>query len=1182
MTAAPLEFVDDSLKGHTVHKRLFFCFAALLSFAVGCAEDNDLPEGLADARFAGGPQIVWNLEARPFPEIPFPNDVATVVDDSSPTGRRVNVSLEGASEAETAVRVKVNRMNGFGLISPMWVRFDRPLDLENLLDRHAERVPDFADDAVYLVNVDHDSDSFGELVLVDIGRGNYPILHSRPDGFFDNDPREAGTNLLFESYEEVDENGNGRLDPMEDTDDDGVWDHPNVLNAGVDPYAPGNTLEFYERETNSLILRSVNPLEPDTTYAVVLTSALVGENGVPIDSPFEFINHTRQTEALSPLRRILPRALPDRFTHELRNVRFAWTFSTQDPTTELRAIRAGLYGNGVLSWLADEYPAELEMVHNGKKEGAEDPMTFDLGPLLDFLVPLLTNAFGIDQEAASALEESYDDIDYIVSGSYVSPYFLADDDGHATKDPVKLAGLQGNPADDDETFDIDLSTGEARVGEDEVTFMCTVPTTIPGVREPPFNTIIYSHAISSTRLEVVLIFGGSMAKLGFAMCAIDAVGHGVAIPAQFQSLVTRFSDFLDVPNFAGIVDHHRARDLNNDGLPESGGKYFTADILHSRDNMRQTAIDQMQLVRILRSWDGERRWPDEYDDSSPYAKARPHMVAGWDQDGDGKGEIAGDFNGDGTIDFGGDVVYGGFGTSLGGIQSAILAGIEPTIRNVASNAGGGILGEIAIRTTISNVRNGVQLRLFGPLFMGDPVIEDGEWTGEMNLRMVLASADEDVEIPFGRISGIENGDRIVLRNPNREARDAVPEEDKKATVHVRDGRFRIGISADALGATARRAILGFDPRVSLVDEIMQCEEKSRCGDGGDNMCPARHTCAPDGSCMPIKECMWNFEPSMVQGRELAPTEFFPDGLDSLRLQAELARRTVSTDTEHGPTDLGDPLKIEIYSPDGTLKQVIDTFPENVAFQNIFYPRGTPLAAIAQGWGLKRQTPRMRKFIAVSQMLLEAADPAIWATHYFKDPLSFPYEDERFRSGATNLLMVGTVGDQTVPISSEIAIARAAGVLDVDRFQPEYEQTDNQFLIDNFVYEGIPWLDRFPDHPNTLFDADDLDEGAFRAAGFPLVEDPNADARTPLRATIQTNGDAVSGLRLPYLATDGEHTFNAPNPSAAFDVPSFMTNQVGWYLLTSGREIKNDRCLEELSMANCDFWDKESDTPPRLR
>lgn len=1162
-----------------VKAALKLSFITAVVVLTACVEENDAPEGLAEARVSGGPRIVWDLDARPFPEIPFPNDLATRVDPTSSTGRFVNVSLEGASKAEEDVRAKVNQMTGFGTVSAMWVRFNAPLDLRNLLDRHAELVPDFSNDAVYIVNVDRKSENFGQLMLVDIGRGNYPILHSRPNGFFANDPRSRGTNLLYESYAEVDLNGNGVLDPMEDTDDDGVWDQPNVLDPDADPTAPGNTLEFYERETNTLILRTVMPLDPSTTYAVVLTSAVTGEDGLPIDSPFATINHTRQTDALEPLREILPAALPERFDRRLQNVRFAWTLSTQDPVEEMVAIRAGLYGEGNLSWLNRQFPPELEMVHNGKTVGAEEPMTFDLGPLLDLLVPLLVQSFGVDQNAARVLEASFDHIDYIVSGSYVSPYFLTDKDGHATADPVELASLRGNPADDDETFEIDLHTGDARIGEDEVTFMCTVPKTIPGVREPPFNTIIYSHAISSTRLEVVLLFGGSMAKLGFAMCAIDAVGHGVAIPANFQNFVTLFAESLNVPLFAGIVDHHRARDLKNDGIPDSGGMYFTSDILHARDNMRQTAIDQMQLIRILRSWDGVRRFPAEVNEDSPYVKARRSLVAGWDQDGDGESEIAGDFNGDGIPDFGGDVAYAAFGTSLGGIQSAILAGIEPTVRNVASNAGGGILGEIAIRTSISNVRNGVTLRMFGPLLVADPVVDDDGFTGSIDMRWILASADTSVDVPFARIDGIENGDRIVMRNPNREVRAAVPEDERQSEVRVRDGRFRVGISADALGATARRGLLGFDPRISTTAHLMGCAERPRC-DGVE--CPGgSYTCSADDQCIPVLQCIREFEPSMVEGQTLTNDDF-PDGLDSVQLAAELARRTVGGDSSFDPVDFGDPLTIEIWSDSGDLKQVIDTFPENLVFENIFYPKGAPLAALTQGWGLKRQTPNFRKFVAIAQLLLEPADPAVWARHYFKHPLEFPYEDERFRVGNTNLLMVGTVGDQTVPINSSINIARAAGILDVMRSDSRYGMTENQYLIQNFVYEGIPWLNRFPDYPNVLFDADDLDDGTFKMVGEEDVEDPNPDADFPVRATIRTNGDGISALRLPYLNVRGEHTFNAPNPSAPFDMPSFMTNQVGWYLLTSGRELIDDPCIEELAMTNCDFFDPETFTPPDLQ
>ncbi|MGM0558544.1 MAG: hypothetical protein ACQEVA_19320, partial [Myxococcota bacterium] len=72
---------------------------------------------------------------------------------------------------------------------------------------------------------------------------------------------------------------------------------------------------------------------------------------------------------------------------------------------------------------------------------------------------------------------------------------------------------------------------------------------------------------------------------------------------------------------------------------------------------------------------------------------------------------------------------------------------------------------------------------------------------------------------------------------------------------------------------------------------------------------------------------------------------------------------------------------------------------------------------------------------------------------------------------------------------------------------------------------------------------------------------------------------VSGLRLPYLDTRGEHTFNAPRPDDPFDVPMFMTNQVGWYLANQGRELSDDPCLQELYMDQCQFFDSESYEPP---
>jgi hypothetical protein len=45
------------------------------------------------------------------------------------------------------------------------------------------------------------------------------------------------------------------MDPGEDTDMDGVLDHPNTLDAKTG--GPFDVIGFYERETNTLIARPV-------------------------------------------------------------------------------------------------------------------------------------------------------------------------------------------------------------------------------------------------------------------------------------------------------------------------------------------------------------------------------------------------------------------------------------------------------------------------------------------------------------------------------------------------------------------------------------------------------------------------------------------------------------------------------------------------------------------------------------------------------------------------------------------------------------------------------------------------------------------------------------------------------------------------------------------------------------
>ncbi|MEZ4460472.1 MAG: hypothetical protein R3E66_12260 [bacterium] len=84
----------------------------------------------------------------------------------------------------------------------------------------------------------------------------------------------------------------------------------------------------------------------------------------------------------------------------------------------------------------------------------------------------------------------------------------------------------------------------------------------------------------------------------------------------------------------------------------------------------------------------------------------------------------------------------------------------------------------------------------------------------------------------------------------------------------------------------------------------------------------------------------------------------------------------------------------------------------------------------------------------------------------------------------------------------------------------------------------------------------------------------------MRATIETPY-GISALRLPYLSTRGEHTFNAPLTGTNFDATTFMTNQVGWYLIHRGYVLSDDPCLEDNRLSECGFFDPETFTPPDL-
>ena len=229
--------------------------------------------------------------------------------------------------------------------------------MQSILDGHRDVNYDLDNDVVYLVNVDPGSPEFGEFMHLDIGNGNYPHVLERRDLYWPNDPRGESISLFFEETDE-DLNKNGVLDPGEDSDADGILDQPNYL-PGTSPDADDLAgradalMTFYEKETNTLLIRPMMPLNERTTYAVVVTKRLLDANGAPVGSPYKFTNHASQTEALKPYLA---------FSRKSVSLLVTWRLplhSQHKDWLRVKAVRDGLYGHGIQSHIAEEFPADV-------------------------------------------------------------------------------------------------------------------------------------------------------------------------------------------------------------------------------------------------------------------------------------------------------------------------------------------------------------------------------------------------------------------------------------------------------------------------------------------------------------------------------------------------------------------------------------------------------------------------------------------------------------------------------------------------------------------------------------------------------------------------------------------------------------------------------------------------------
>jgi hypothetical protein len=811
-------------------------FVLLCGLSLLACDGGGLPDGWRRTPAGAGPTIVWDLEAEPLPEIPLPNDVATWPDPSSPTGRRINASLIAPSGMERELRQNFDRLDGWGTFAPINVRFDSPIDTDELIRRQGRgrfAAEDFARHAVYVVDLET-----GVPVPLDVNSELFSRVVSEPHGYYANDPRDGEPNLLYETVDE-DLDGDGVLDVGEDSDSDGVLDRPNTLDGrliGTPHETIDRLLYFYERQTDTLILRPIVPLASNREYAVVLTDRLVGANGAPVRSPFAHVHHVAQRERLAPLEAIFserPHLYGDLAARGWDGVAFAWTFTTQSTREDLVALREGLYGRGPFARLAEEFPAQMAVA---PARGGSRTRPCETGPAIYTITPAqLREAFetlpidvdglGVPASQLEAVLESLEQsVSHLAFGFFESPYLVGDPD----QDSV------------DSTWDMDRLSGEARIERDLVPIFVVVPRET-AAHQQPFPVTLYAHGYGSLNLEAIA-FAGLTARHGIATVSIDAQGHGIPLPEDLRGVVEAVLADSCLSPLGKVLTTDRAEDLNGDGTIDSAGIFFSAYMFHTRDALRQTALDLVQALRIVRGWQGHPDYPEgrPWEPASIPADDGTTMEFTGDVDGDGDIDLAGDFDGDGTPDLGGwDRPYGQWGSSLGGIISMIMLGIEPAIVAGAPVSGGGGLFDVGLRTSLGTARNPVWMRVMGPIVAAHPsggADDDVSCpAGQRSVHFDVPDLSERTRVEFACLPAdvLDEGDAVVLTNlANGEVRcDAV----------ASGGSFRVQIPSSERD---RLSLTVYDDAASRID-FASCTFEGEPPRRNDVIDTWRHGMCPD-------------------------------------------------------------------------------------------------------------------------------------------------------------------------------------------------------------------------------------------------------------------------------------------------------------------------------------------------
>jgi len=377
----------------------------------------------------------------------------------------------------------------------------------------------------------------------------------------------------------------------------------------------------WEPLTNTLHVESDEQLAQDTTYLLVVTRGVHDANGQPLDATtFRRDLDFGQTKdpTLKAYRKALLDALPMAMAGGATpsEIADASLFTTQSIDAISRKIRTQLQGG---------------------------PVTFALGtdgertvfPLSSVTAIQLRRQVGTATFATSflptpALSIFPGSVGTIAFGSYASP------DYENSAEVIPAVGTRtGTP--------VPQSTNRIQV-----------TLFLPAGAKPAggWPTALFGHGFTDSKDGAPWVVASSLAHAGIATIAINVVGHGGG-PLGTYTVISTSGAPITLPSGGRGIDQDRNGAIDStEGVNAVGAQ----SLIGSRDGLRQTTIDLMQLVKVL--------------------------GGGVDVDGDGSPDLSRS-----------RIYYAG--QSFGGIYGVQLLGLEPDIRAGVPNVPGGPIIEIA-------------------------------------------------------------------------------------------------------------------------------------------------------------------------------------------------------------------------------------------------------------------------------------------------------------------------------------------------------------------------------------------------------------------------------------------------------------------------------------------------------